>query len=365
MYKLSRVIKSYRPLACGQDYMIVARGRVLYKADLDLTNIRLLCTLPPQHKIETLPRLRSAERILRLGISSFLLLDEEWGLAVRGSTIFRVNIQSGVFKLEFTIPNGRKILTLSYIKGETKVQDTIMFGEYFENMDMAPVNAWSCPVDQPGDWKIAFTYPSGSINHIHNIVPAPELGGVIILAGDFEQAAGIWLYSIKSQKLTPILIGSQAYRATWLCQLNNSYFYATDSQLSPNSLCQFHLNEGIASANTISEIEGSSIYAGYGKQYCYFSSTVEPGAPTGNFLRDVFERTPGPGILSSSAYIYAIDASGELQTLFSSEKDIWPMRLGQFGTFSFPSGVMPDGRFYAYGQALKMYDDCCLIFEKV
>ncbi len=39
------------------------------------------------------------------------------------------------------------------------------------------------------------------------------------------------------------------------------------------------------------------------------------------------------------------------------------MRLAQFGTFMFPQGTMPDGKFYAYGNAVRKFDDMTLCFE--
>jgi len=94
-----------------------------------------------------------------------------------------------------------------------------------------------------------------------------------------------------------------------------------------------------------------------------FSSTVKPGALTGGRLRDIFDRKPGPRILANAAALYSFE-EGQLTEIFRADKDRWPMRLAQFGTFQFPTGIMPADRFFACGQALKGQDGHCLLFKR-
>lgn len=136
-------------------------------------------------------------------------------------------------------------------------------------------------------------------------------------------------------------------------------FFATDSQFETNRLRRMD-SEG---CYDIATIEGSAIYSAQGPGTIYFSSTVEPGEGSGSLLRDMVERTPGPGIRSNEAVIYAWDGS-TLEEVLRAEKDAWPMRLAQFGTFMFPQGPMPPNAFYAYGNAVRGYDDVTLQFER-
>ena len=363
MYSLIKVVKGYKPLAYANGSIILSKGPCLYLADSGLLNIKFLCRLPSLHFIYRLPRVRLFERVLRLHISSFLILDNEWGLAVRKNEIWRVNLHDGTVTLDFLIPENRKLLRLTLVKDMQGFDDTIVFGEYFNNPSMRPVNIWRCPLNSPGEWSIGFTFPEGQINHIHNIVLDKYRLKLWILTGDFDKAAGIYLTNKNFEEVNMFLSGNQQYRAAWIHRLKDTVFYATDSQLEANSLCVLDEQDNVTSQK-IAPIEGSSIYAAFGANDIFFSTTVEPGMPTGNRLIDLFQTKPGAGIASCQSVIYGFNEDGLIKELFRADKDIWPMVLAQFGTFTFPSGLMLDDRFYAYGCALSKFDDSCLMFLK-
>jgi hypothetical protein len=60
----------------------------------------------------------------------------------------------------------------------------------------------------------------------------------------------------------------------------------------------------------------------------------------------------------------SVDGQGLVSQLYSAEKDAWPFRLAQFGTFIFPTGIMPSNTLYVYGVALKGVDGSCLVFRR-
>jgi hypothetical protein len=364
MYFLTKVIKGYRPLACADGRVVLSKGGNLYLADLDLLNIKFLCSLPRTSALHRLPRIRLFERIFRLSISYFLVLDSNWGLAVRRGEIWRVNLKDGSVSLDFLVPKARKILSLSLVKGLDGFDDSVVFGEYFNNPSMQSVNVWHCPLTSLGSWSICYTFPAGRINHIHNIVMDTKLSSLWILAGDFDEAAQICLAHNNFGVIDVILRGNQQSRATWIHRLNDKAFYATDSQLEANCICVLDESNEFITTKRLDGIEGSSIYFVTGKSEVFFSTAVEPGLPTGNIFVDLFTTKIGKGINSRQSVIYELNPDGKSKVLFRAEKDLWPMNLAQFGTFTFPSGVMPDQRFYAYGCALKDFDDSCMLFVR-
>jgi hypothetical protein len=364
MYSLVKIVKGYKPLACADECIVLSKGSCLYLADLDLLNIKFLCRLPALRILYHLPRFRLLERILRLSISSFLILNDKWGLAVRKNEIWRVNLLDGTVSLDFLVPENRKILALTLVKDVDGFEDSIVFGEYFNNPSMLPVNIWRCPLVFPGSWSIGFTFSAGQINHVHNVVVDADRSALWVLTGDFDKAARICLTSKNFEEMKVILSGNQQYRATWIHRLKGTVFYATDSQLEANSLCALDEQDDGITSQKLAKTEGSSIYAAIGKYEIFFSTAVEPVMPTGNMLIDLFETKIGEGIASHQSVIYEVTHNGLIKELFRANKDIWPMNLAQFGTFTFPSGVMPDGKFYAYGCALSKFDDACLMFLK-
>ena len=354
-------ISGYKPLLCVDNGVLVSRGDRLFMSSIDLDYFEPLCKLPTS----AFPRVRLLERILRGGIQTATPLAGNSVLVVRGREIWRTSLASGTCELEFQLPEGRKLLNLTSITGVQGFDNVVCFGEYFFNPAMEPVRIWTRPIEPSGKWSIACVFGAGEINHIHNIIADAKMGGAWVLTGDFGHGAAIWFAKNGFGTIAPILRGAQNCRAAWLCAgANQSYMFATDTQMAPNTLNVLRASDGGWSAEPIYSLEGSSIYAGQGTDCAVFSTTVEPGEPSGKFIKDLFDVQLGPGIRSRFAAIYTIDSEGTLTELFRRTKDRLPFRLFQFGTFSFPGGVFPVGYIYAYGIALVDYDDTCLIFQK-
>ena len=177
------------------------------------------------------------------------------------------------------------------------------------------------------------------------------------MTGDFGDGAGIWVSNSALIDVVPIVRGKQAYRACWALVRENGLTYATDTQLEKNSLCKL-VDGHLTRCETI---EGSSIYFGENRTSLYFSTTVEPGEPSGNFLADLFSRKLGHGVLSDKSNIYSLDGENTISLEFQGLKDMLPPRLAQFGSFTFPSGMSSDKDIIAYGVALNSYDGCCIL----
>jgi hypothetical protein len=292
------------------------------------------------------------------------MLGQDTLLAVCKSKIWKVSLKDGSFELDFEIPDNKKLLNFSKISGIDGFEDSICFGEYFNNPHMECVSIWSRPLALNGRWRVVHTFDKGRINHVHNIIPDYRLGAVWILAGDFEQGASIWLAKRNFEEIKVVKYGDQSCRAVWMRHVvNNEYCYATDSQLSINCLTKLVYTSETCEIMSLAEIEGSSIYSGESKDFTVFSTTVEPGESSDSVIKNIFETKPGPGIKSKNACIYLLDGAYNAREIFRAKKDLWPMRLAQFGTFMFPSGIMPQGYVYAYGLAVRKYDNVCLIFK--
>lgn len=279
-------------------------------------------------------------------------------LVVLRSRLWRVDLTSGEVFLDHVIPDGRTVLALSKITSRTTNTDWLVFGEYFHNPERAEVRLWRRRCLPAAEWEIAGRFPAGEIEHVHGIHQLSD-GSVYILAGDFGKAASVWRTNGDLGDLRPLMRGDQQFRACWWFEREGRVVYGTDSQFEINKLLSIKPGEQVS--EKIADLPGSCIYHGRTGADLVFSTTVEPGASTGNFARDAISRAVGPGITGDPAiYLY----TGVLSKLLSSPKDGWPSRLGQFGTFMFPAGATPDNRLYAYGVAVKRYDGDCLVFTR-
>lgn len=359
-WKLSLSIRGLRPLVVLSDGVICYREGALYKVGHDLKSPRLVGQLPTvgwARKIAQ--KLRFLDRVMRASPTHGVVINNTL-LIARQSEIWRCDLDDGHISLEFNIPDGRRSLSFGLISQPDGTQE-VLFGEYFSNFDKFPVRIWGRS-EISGEWTQRAEFPRGEIEHIHAVSQIED--EIYILTGDFGDSAGVWVADRAFSELKPCLRGKQTYRAAWMTQLGNSIYYATDTQLELNGLYKWEKNQNSVSLHHLSSLDGSSIYAGLGPADVFFSTTVECGEPSGNFFRDLFDMKPGPGMRSKAATIMAVDGAGNVSQLHSAVKDFLPFRLAQFGTFVFPTGVMPKNTLIAYGIALNGADDECLLFTR-
>lgn len=358
IHQPSRAIRGCQPIYCQSNRLILLRGSGVYQSDLDLSRFERICDLPLQKEIERLPA-RVLRRIFRLGADSAAEIGSDHLLIARRNIIYRVSLSQGTCEIDLVIPGGARVLHLSEIRDPFSGEQAICFGEYSTRFDGGPINVWRRGTGPSDHWALSGTFPAGEIDHVHNICQTRD-GSIHVLTGDFGGAAAIWKTDFELSSFTPLARGSQGVRACWLWQApDGGRYFATDSQLETNRLRRIDGDE----IEDVAEIIGSSIHFHGDASRLIFSSTVEPGAPTGRRFRDIFDRTPGPGIKANAAAIYLFE-HGRLQEIYRETKDAWPMRLAQFGTFQFPAGTMPPDRFYAYGVGVKPSDGHCLCFRR-
>lgn len=353
-----RKLNAVRPLVVSNESLFYYKKGAVYKIGHDLESPSLLFNFPTVGLVSKIAKyVRFVDRIFRSSPSHAIIFDNALFIA-RRSQIWRYDFYSGNLSLDFNIPDGRRSLAfgeISKIDGSKE----LVFGEYFSNPTRQPVRIWGRKSGY-SNWLQVAEFGAGEIEHIHSV--AFVKNQVYILTGDFGKAAGIWISDTEFSDLQSLLRGLQDYRAAWLESINDRVFMATDTQLEFNFLYELLIDNGL-SLHPLKGLNGSSIYFGRGPKDIFFSTTVECGKPTGNFLRDLFDIRTGPGILSSKACLMSIDGKGFISEIFTAKKDRWPFRLAQFGTFIFPTGTMPTGTLYVYCVALECIDGACLVFR--
>ena len=357
-FRLARVVKGYQPVHCLPDGLIAWRRNTLYHADLELRRFEPICTLPI--RAAGLARIagRLLTRLLRFEIRSSVQIDDDTLLLAQRDMVFALSLSSGKWNIDFRIPDGRRLLALSAVT-EVDGSRAACFGEYLHNVDSSAVRIWRRGVG--GDWSCAAEFPPGTVDHIHNIVETADRR-VWVLVGDMGHRPGIWRSDSTLKCLEPIATGAQEYRACWLWQApDGACHYATDSNVERNHLVR--LAAGSDAFERGLSLAGSSIHAGLSRNYAAFATSLEPGYFTGNTVRAILTRRPGPAFIGKSAHIHVIE-NGRLETVLSARMDRWPLTLGQFPNFYFPAGTMPDDCFYAFGRSVRHYDGACLMFER-
>jgi hypothetical protein len=360
MLRQVKKLKGFRPLLFVPQGVLFSKGYRLYLADHRGERLEPVAAVPVPPLRRLAGSVRLAARVLRAGLSLGCSISDTQCLIAEKRRLWRLDLTDRSIALDHEVQRGSRPLSITRITGVAGFDDVLCYGEYSNNVAKDPVNIWTR--DAHGQWKTAYTFARGTIEHVHTVVPDPRRGLVWILTGDFGGAAGLWIARNNFTHVEPVLCGSQDYRCAWLHFAADRILYATDTQLQTNHLRELKLSAAGAATSVVSEINGSSIHACMVRDQLAFSTMVEPGLPSGNLLFDLFERKRGPGIKSNHAQLVIGSAEQGFQVAGSWKKDVFPPRLLQFGAISFPSGHNPTRFLYAYFTALAGVDDSTLIY---
>jgi hypothetical protein len=368
--KLIKWLPGFQPLVLMGERILLVRKYDLYVADRACKQLAFIQSVPHGLGAKLAGSVRAMQRALRAGVRFACELSPNQVLLYEGHRIWMLDLDRRSLKLDRDVSAGSRPLTLNSIQGVTGFQDGVYYGEYSVNEQRNPVNVWMRSPDSA--WRIAYTFPANTVEHIHALVPDKERNVVWILTGDFDHTAGIWMAEKNFSKVTAVVIGQQEFRCCWLAFWGKQIMYATDTQLVPNSLRELvpissngDHSPGSFSSEERMETAGSSIYSCMVGEQLVFSTTVEPGKLSGNLLKDWLERKPGPGIKDNSVYLVAGSPEDGFATIGSWQKDKWPLRLFEFGAIKFPSGENPGPYLYAYFTAVAQADGGMGIYELV
>ncbi|MGH9512086.1 MAG: hypothetical protein ACRD2U_08100 [Terriglobales bacterium] len=194
----------------------------------------------------------------------------------------------------------------------------LYWGEYFDNSARAEVHIYAS-TDCGAAWNVVYTFPSGAIRHVHNVIHDPWQNCLWILTGDDGPECRIIRASFDFKSVETVLSGSQQARSAAAVPAEQGLYFSSDTPLEKNSVycLDRHGNLG-----TLTELNGSSIYGCRVGSALFFSTMVEPGKVNRDRTVCVF------GSLDSRDW----------QRVLEWKKDLWPMRFFQYG-----NAVLPDG----------------------
>ena len=169
-----------------------------------------------------------------------------------------------------------------------------------------------------------------------------------------EETAGIYIASGDFSIVEPLAVGDQRFRAVRGFDTPEGLVYATDSSIIKNHVYLLP-DDDPSSLRVLSETNGPCIYgtpcaAGY-----LFSTTVEPDERVRG-LCSYFSTGIGPGVQTRETQILLVNRAAEVREILRLEKDIYPMKLMQYGSIQFPSGQESRSDVACFCRSLKGFD---------
>jgi hypothetical protein len=356
------LLKNYISLAfIDEGNILVSRKNKIYIYNINNNSFEFILSLPNDFFHNFILNFSILSRIFRADIRLAVQIKMNSYLVVFNKYFYRVDIRNKKYEKVFLVPRGRRPLSITNVQNVKNFSPGLYFGEYFQNFDKCEVNIYRT-VDG-SNWEIIYTFPKGTIEHIHGIVEDSYHSCLWILTGDFGNASAIWMAKNDFKLVEPILLGDQIFRSCVAFPTKFGLLYATDSQFEKNSIRILKKSGNKWLSLFIYEINGPAIYGcQIGDKY-YFSTSVEGNLDKMNKILKYLDKKPGPGILENYSHIIEGDLDNGFSTIFKAQKDILPFIIFQFGVFTFPTGENNTSTLVVNPVGLKGLKSKSLIFN--
>jgi hypothetical protein len=298
-------------------------------------------------------------RLLRADIRFAFRIDSGYLIFVRVGKFYKLDERDNSVTELFDLPSGSRPLNFTKISIEN-FDEGVYFGEYFSNAEKGPVRIYK--FECSGLTEV-YQFPSGELNHIHNLIEDPYRKCIWILAGDFGMSAAIYRADNNFKNVERVKFGSQLYRSCVAFPCSEGLLYATDSQFETNFICVLREKNGVHTHEKIGMLNGPSIFGTQWKDKYVFSTSVE-AINDGNIIQRYLRRKRGPGIKENFSEIKLGTIAEGFKSCYTNEKDILPFILFQFGNIFFPTGVNESEKLVFTNIALKKNDFSTLIFTE-
>lgn len=296
-----------------------------YLVDIKSHKTEFVARLPAGKKYFYLCRLRLVNRLMRMEPRCTGRLDENRFVVCVMGRVWLLDIRKKSVSILLALSPGLSLLNFCEKDG------CLYWGDYGANTNYKEINVYR--LGQDLNLKVVYSFPAGSIRHIHNIINDGE--GFVILAGDNEPKAGIYRANKDWTIVTPWIIGDQRCRAVVGFFYKGGFLYATDSVETENHL---RLIEADGTERVLISINGSCIYGVETKDFYLFSTTVEPHEG-GDGIMKFFSNQLGGGIKSKDVQVLAVSKRDlSISIIKQYRKDCLPMKIFQYGRVSFAGG---------------------------
>ncbi len=149
--------------------------------------------------------------------------------AVPGAIVTRTPT-SGEFKVTHQIRRGTRPLHITAVPN-----GRIYWGEYFDNRERAEVHIYTSS-DRGQTWQVAYTFPAGSIRHVHNIIYDRWANCLWILTGDESAECKVLRARRDLSSMEEVLAGDQQARAVAAIPMPDALYLSTDTPFEANHI---------------------------------------------------------------------------------------------------------------------------------
>ncbi len=257
-------------------------------------------------------RTRLSSRLTRMMVYHLKVVQEQYLSVLGFGRFFCFDLQQNHALLAQGPLQGKRPLALCKTNDQR-----LLYGEYRGNPERTPVSIWESR-DGGCSWSAVHTLRN--VRHIHGIFQDPYNDSLWFTTGDEDHECAIWNSSADFSKVEKIVQGGQQARAITLQFTADRVFFGTDTPLERNFLYGFSRSD--PEPKKITEVDGSVFFSCRVGQEMFFSTACEPSTVN----------------TAGCSSVYKINGDGESSRVASWQKDIWPMKLFQYGQVFFAAG---------------------------
>jgi colanic acid biosynthesis glycosyl transferase WcaI len=268
--EIRKIEKGMTILRAGGEVLWASRGYSLFRSSDGGESWRKESDLPVplwRRLADSWPWLR---RLTRGGVLGIWPAEDGGRICIVPKRVLRAEKDSAVYRMVFSIPRGFRPLNVCLGPG-----GSLYWGEYFLNpRRSSPVRIFGSQ-DGGITWDAVFTFPPGSVCHIHRIVYDPYEPAFWVCTGDRDDEAAIWKTTDGFGRLTPVVGGKQIYRTTSLMVLPQCLLYGTDDPRGENHILSLDRKSG--AVKKIRAVPGPVLRGCRVGEYVVFATMAEKG----------------------------------------------------------------------------------------
>lgn len=336
-------IPGLRPLAWAGDDLYASRGYRLFRAKMkDPRRIawQAVAEVRPGVRRALSVTNRFSARLFRDGFHALAVLPYGEIIGAVPGAIVTAAPGDRDFRRTHAITRGTRPLHIAVVP-----DGSVYWGEYFDNAARDEVHIYGS-FDRGSTWNIAYTFPKGTIRHVHNVVHDPWGQCLWIFTGDYGDECRILRATCDFSHVDVVMQGNQQSRAVAAVVTEDALYFSSDTPLEKNHIYRL---DRLGKLTELANISSSSIYgcrAGHG---IFFSTMVEPSEVN----RDRVVRIYGADVANPESW----------KSLLEWKKDFLPMGLFQYGNAFFPDGENTTRLLALSTVAVESDDQCLSLYE--
>lgn len=322
----TRMVRNMRPLLFDGEVLYCSRFSTIYAtSDLGRSFSRVASLQVSGWKGVCGRWSKLARRVLRTDVYRMRCLANGNQLFVFQGGIFTRRAGSDAALKTFAVTRGSRPISL-----DAKPDGLAVFGEYFSNPLREPVHIYGSR-DGGLTWGVVYTFPAGSIRHVHGISYDPWEDCFWICTGDYHDECQLLRAAADFQDVHVVRQGGQHNRFYSILVQSQRLVMATDTPLEENYVCTY--DKATGRFDKVQPIENSSFYCCEAGGRIFVSTVAEPS----------------PCNDSQAVYVWMNEGknAASWRRIMTLEVDALE-RLGRLpkvpkGLFQYPRVFFPDG----------------------